>query len=901
MSDPYANAPSPGSADTSLQQTIRRVWGHFLTFLEIIGLRDERKDVDHAAQLSRFKLYHTEFRKLITANNSFLETLAELNEKRAGASFIDQAFITRKMVRAVADIHAMVESFHVVSDGRYPVLREVLARISSELTSLCRDAAGSTAPAELVLDLAAIRASHADLVGGKMSNLGEMHNALGLPTADGFAVTTEAFRLLVEEGGLRSWIQNEHMLLRTPEDVPAVSAELREGILGVPVPARLVQAIGDAYTRLCGRLGNRPAMAVRSSAVGEDSALSFAGQFTSVLNVPGEDLTKAYLEVVASLFSPEAIHYRMLHRIPGESAEMAACVIAMQPAAASGVTFSRDPNAPDSGEVLIQAVHGLGVSLVDGRTSPEIIRVELDREPPRLSRTPPGQTSRFVSLPGAGIREEALEPAQVGRECISDAEALRLARWAVALEAHFGGPQDVEWAVGPERNTTLLQSRPLRVLQYSTAKVPPEPGAELLLEGGEVACPGVGAGPAVHLDPDGDVEAFPAGGVLVARRSSPKFVRLMTKTRAIVTDAGSTTGHMASLARELRVPTLLNTQTATRAIPPGKTVTVDAANGYVYAGEVPALLERQLEIQESRADGVGARMTAELEFLGKALAHMAPLNLTDPRAPSFAPDHCRTLHDLARFIHEKSYEVMFGLGEQLGDFRAASYQLDVFLPIDLFIIDLGGGFKTAPKGRMVKAAQVASAPMAAVLKGMLDKRIPRFGARPMDMRGLFSVMMRHATTNPEEQSSFQAPCYALISDCYANYSARVGYHFSVLDAYCSPTPNKNYINLLFRGGAADTVRRSRRTLAIANILKHHGFAVTLNADVVIGRLNKGSREETTVQLEMIGRLLQFFRQMDAAMATDEHARLIENAFLTGDYGLSTLTGEKKSVGEQARG
>ena len=166
---------------------------------------------------------------------------------------------------------------------------------------------------------------------------------------------------------------------------------------------------------------------------------------------------------------------------------------------------------------------------------------------------------------------------------------------------------------------------------------------------------------------------------------------------------------------------------------------------------------------------------------------------------------------------------MFGLGDQMGDFRAASYQLDVYLPIDLFIIDLGGGFKGTPKGQKVKPAQVASAPMRAVLKGMLDKRIPRFGARPMDMRGLFSVMMRHATTSPEEQSSFQAPCYALISDCYANYSARVGYHFSVLDAYCSPTPNKNYINLLFRGGAADNLRRSRRTRAIANILKHYGF------------------------------------------------------------------------------
>jgi len=893
MNDTPANAPSNDSADTPLQQTARRVWGHFLTFLEIIGLRDERKDVDHVAQLSRFKLYHTEFRKLITANNSFLETLAELNEKRAGGSFIDQAYITRKMVRAVADIHAMVESFHVVSDGRYPVLREALGRISTELTSLCQDAACSAGQAELVLDLAAIRATHADLVGGKMSNLGELHNALGLPTADGFAVTTEAFRLLVEEGGLRSWIQNEHMLLRTPEDVPGVSAELREGIQSVPVPDRLSQAIDDAYARLCERVGGRPAMAVRSSAVGEDSALSFAGQFSSVLNVPGEGLAKAYLEVVASLFSPEAIHYRMLHQVPGESAEMAACVIAMQAAAASGVTFSRDPNAPDAGEVLIQAVHGLGVSLVDGRTSPEIIRVGLDTEPPRLSRTASSQASRFVSLPGAGIQEEALEPDLIGRQCISNAEAVELARWARTLEAHFGCPQDVEWAVGPEGKLTLLQSRPLRVLQYSTAKEPPEPGAALLLEGGEVACPGVGAGPAVHLDADDDVEAFPAGGVLVARRSSPKFVRLMTKARAIVTDAGSTTGHMASLARELRVPTLLNTKSATRAIPSGTIVTVDAGNAYVYAGEVPELLERQLEVLEGQADGVGARMTAELEFLGKALVHMAPLNLTDPRLPSFSPDHCRTLHDLARFIHEKSYEVMFGLGDQLGDFRAASYQLDVYLPIDLFIIDLGGGFKATPKGQKVKPAQVASAPMRAVLKGMLDKRIPRFGARPMDMRGLFSVMMRHATTSPEEQSSFQAPCYALISDCYANYSARVGYHFSVLDAYCSPTPNKNYINLLFRGGAADNLRRSRRTRAIANILKHYGFAVTLNADVVIGRLNKGSREETTVQLEMIGRLLQFFRQMDAAMATDDHGRMIENAFLTEDYGLSVMTGEKK--------
>ena len=87
--------------------------------------------------------------------------------------------------------------------------------------------------------------------------------------------------------------------------------------------------------------------------------------------------------------------------------------------------------------------------------------------------------------------------------------------------------------------------------------------------------------------------------------------------------------------------------------------------------------------------------------------------------------------------------------------------------------------------------------------------------------------------------------------------------------------------------------------SIANILKHYGFSTTLNADVVIGRLNKGSREETTVQLEMIGRLLQFFRQMDAAMATDDHAQMIETAFLTGDYALTVMTGKKKEGGDEA--
>jgi pyruvate,water dikinase len=156
----------------------------------------------------------------------------------------------------------------------------------------------------------------------------------------------------------------------------------------------------------------------------------------------------------------------------------------------------------------------------------------------------------------------------------------------------------------------------------------------------------------------------------------------------------------------------------------------------------------------------------------------------------------------------------------------------------------------------------------------------------MDLSGFVSIILRHALTAPEQERSFRDPCYAIVSDSYLNYTARVGYHFGVVDAYCGNTRNKNYISFHFKGGAADRVRRSRRVQAIAAILKAQGFSVGANEDVVNARIRRGSRDETTEKLEMIGRLLQFFRQMDAAMTSDESVTLFQDAFLSGDYALA---------------
>ncbi|MEI8182506.1 MAG: PEP/pyruvate-binding domain-containing protein [Desulfomonile sp.] len=878
--------PQEPDVPSNVERVFGRLWRGLLTFLEIIGLR-ERQDVSQEAQLAKLRLYHAEFRKLISANNSFLESLGDLEEKRLGYDYIDRSFVKRKTARALSDVHAMVASINVISSDRYPSLRSALGRVADTLTEAIEDQPEEHS-SELVLELPAVSGMQADVAGGKMAHLAEIANTLGLPTPGGMVVTTEGFRLLLEEGGIRSWIQDKHLEILSEEDVGPVSKELQERILGLPIPSALEQEILRAYDRLAERAGMSIPVAVRSSALGEDSEFSFSGQFLSVLNVPRDELCGAYLHVIASLFSPEAMHYRFLHKIPGESAQMAVGFIAMVGAVASGVVFSRDPSRQDSNQVLIQAVKGLGVMLVDGRTSPEIVLVSRDLKLQAITRIPSSQNSRMVLALGSGVKEELLEPGEARETCLTDNEVMQLARWALLLENHFGSPQDVEWAKEKDHRIILLQSRSLRLTAHSARNAQPLSGVPLILDGGEVGCPGVACGPAIYMSDDADMESFPEGGVLVARRSSPKFIRLMSKTRAIVTDYGSTTGHMASLTRELRVPTLLNTKIATHTIPHGTVVTVDATNGFVYEGQVLELLERTDSDDETGDPGAWRRNSPAFQLLEKVISLISPLNLTDPGSAAFSPDNCVTLHDLARFVHEKSYREMFMMGDNVGDLRGVGYKLDVFLPIDLYIVDLGGGVREKPRHRKLKRSQISSVPLSSLLTGMLNEKIPRFGARPMDVSGLFSIMMRHAVTNPEAESTFHDPCYAMISDKYMNYTARVGYHFNVVDSHCGETQNKNYISLLFQGGAADYVRRTRRVRAIAEILKELGFSVELKHDLIKARLSKGTREETVQQLEMIGSLLQFFRQMDAAMATDEAVLLFKDAFLRGDYGLEEL-------------
>ena len=144
---------------------------------------------------------------------------------------------------------------------------------------------------------------------------------------------------------------------------------------------------------------------------------------------------------------------------------------------------------------------------------------------------------------------------------------------------------------------------------------------------------------------------------------------------------------MAAIVREFGVPTVLDTKSATIGIPDGADITVDAYHGKVYLGRVAKLLAIQQARQSHMQD------TPIYETLTQVAGFIVPLRLIDPKSPDFDPDHCRSLHDIGRLVHEFSYQTMFQVSDLVTDAEGGAVKLDAPIPLDLYIIDLGGGLE----------------------------------------------------------------------------------------------------------------------------------------------------------------------------------------------------------------
>jgi pyruvate, water dikinase len=313
-------------------------------------------------------------------------------------------------------------------------------------------------------------------------------------------------------------------------------------------------------------------------------------------------------------------------------------------------------------------------------------------------------------------------------------------------------------------------------------------------------------------------------------------------------------------------------------------ITVNAFTGKVYLGRVPELLDLKTDKLSHLEE------TPIYQVLRRVADLIVPLRLTDPKSPKFTPENCNSFHDIMRFVHESSYKEMFQISDIVSCEGGFAVKLLAPIPLDLHVIDLGGGLSLpSMKNRQAPVDQVSSIPFKALLKGMLHEELRYLGPRPVELRGFFSVMSQQmfnpVHSGPER---FGDRSYAIVSDKYLNFSSRIGYHYSILDSYCGQSLNKNYINFSFKGGAADDIRRNRRARAIALILESIGFTVEVVGDRVDARYQKFEQAFTEEKLDEVGKLLLFTRQMDMLMQTEGAVKLIAESFLNGNYHLENF-------------
>jgi phosphoenolpyruvate synthase/pyruvate phosphate dikinase len=321
--------------------------------------------------------------------------------------------------------------------------------------------------------LAELRRTDASEFGGKSSNLGDLLSA-GIPVPDGFAIGADAFRTFVAETGLDGTIASA--LSRAPKgDVEAANAASKaidEAMRFAPLP----DAVRGEVARSYGALGDLPPVAVRSSALGEDSHdATFAGQQESFLWIRGvEQLCDAVRDCWVSLYTPRAISYRA-ELGAQEEAAMGVTIQEMVDAEVSGVMFTCNPVSGDPSMVAVNASWGLGIAVVGGETTPddflvskvtgEVVRQTVNSKEIEYVPDPAGRGTVRKEVP-AGRRE---------RPCLDEEGIAALVEAAVRIERHFGSHQDIEWAIARGRSLPesllMLQSRPVTTLTKDPPKL----------------------------------------------------------------------------------------------------------------------------------------------------------------------------------------------------------------------------------------------------------------------------------------------------------------------------------------------------------------------------------------------------------------------------------------------
>jgi pyruvate,water dikinase len=849
-------------------------------FQKLFSKKEAQPPAEIDALRIDFKSRYHAFKLLLAANNKSLEIMADIERMLRGNTPFGMTFVRASSTALSVNVFNMIKHLDQLSQGKY---RELVARfddIQHQIeTTITRRKMHQKQ--DLVIPFDHVNKEMVDVVGNKMANLGEMKNRLNMKTPEGFVITSAAYELFLSANELQVEIDRRFQSAEI-DNIPKLyelSSEVQQLILRAEVPEALRSAIHHALDRLEAKATTRATFALRSSALGEDtSETSFAGQYRSILNVGSNSILEAYKEVVASKYAIQAITYRLNRGFRDEDVAMCVGCMEMVDAQSGGVMYTCNPVDKRDDAIFINAAWGLPKTVVDGSDACDLFVVPRTKPMKVAHAEIKTKARKFICFPEEGVCRLELTGDVQAEPSITEAQALNLAQTAITIEMHYAAAQDIEWAVSSSGDITLLQCRPLKQLEGTRPNRPgaaPQNGHPTIFRGsGITASPGTAFGAVFPVHKSMDILSFPEGAVLVTRQALPLWASLLSRAAAVVTEQGGFAGHLANVAREFGVPAIFSVPGAVDTLKAGNVITVDADNLSIYQGKVESLLLRS-PVRENLM--MGSPIFATLQQISR---HIVPLNLLDPNSPEFQPRNCRTMHDLTRFIHEKSVSEMFNFGKTHDFSERSSKQLYHNVPMQWWILNLDDGFKEEVKGKYVKLENICSIPMRALWEGYAA--VAWEGPPPIDGKGLLSVMFG-STMNPAltsgVRSRFADRNYFMISKNYCSLTSRLGYHFSTIEALISERASENYISFQFKGGAADNDRRIKRVYFIRDLLVGYGFRVDVREDNLIARVEGYDIAFMENRLKILGYLTLHTRQLDMIMSNPSSVQYYQSKIM----------------------
>ncbi len=800
-----------------------------------------------------FRYRYETFRSLLKKNSTALQLMADLE---ADLNFGRQrGRQIRRPVRMLLDTTLMMaQELNLLTGNRHRALYGVLENLYTEIRrELERVDRSHEAPLAVRLTP---EPADARLVGGKAAGLAALMQVFPDMVPPGFVITTRASRLLIEENQLEENIRILMKDLEVVTDSDAFKSRTR-ALRDLFLQARVPTAVREQIDALAARIP-ADSWAVRSSATCEDRELSFAGQFDSRLEVTADRLEEAYRQVLASRFSDRAVTYRFNYGIREAEIQMAVLFMPMIAAAFSGVIYTEDPAAPQSGQMLVNAVPGLAQHMIHGLQAADMYRLEK------------GETYRLIETvratdpeTGRPLYEKPL-PEEVLRRVVDTARELCL---------RFGHEMDIEWSLDRSGHLWLLQGRRLQG-QAEKQHYRVEKRAVPDLEGGTTIFPGRAEGPIEHLTDEQAPVVRHKGAIAVARNAAPQLAEVLPHLGGLLVEEGNPVGHLATLAREQSLPCLFRVGRGVWRFAPGTVVSMDATHRRIYRGSRwPDVRERML-----------ARLSAEKTTRSRDPLYnmLMVLRLTDPYASGFKARKCRSVHDVVRFVHEMSVRSMFEFGDrQNRPWKRKTIAIETPIPIKLRLLDLDGCVQL--RGKSARAQDVHSVPFRALWRGIADPRViwqprvlPAMDVVPTD----FEETIMGGARGPRGRRRAN---YVIVARDYLNLNARFVYHYAMIDAVVGPWAENNHVNFRMRGGGANDLARTRRARFMEAVLRQLNFGVDRRRDLVTAWFRYHAQQESEQALELLGRLMACARQLDMLLTNDDMVQRYTHQFLEGNY------------------